>query len=167
MIGGWPQLLAWVCGGVQEHRKGRRGYSGYTGCPGEVTILGLGPRTAGLRRDRRLWCAWGPVGTGALLQTGVLFMERRGGLRGRGRWGAGGSGPTLLSPPLQHPQRGHRRIPAQGAAGPGAFRPQRRRPVSGRPGLSQARVCVWQGGLCQGERPQPGLRFHPGHHGGQ
>lgn len=24
-----------------------------------------------------------------MLQTGVLFMERRGGLRGRGRWGAG------------------------------------------------------------------------------
>lgn len=78
-------------GGIQEHRKGRRGYSGYTGCPGGVTILGLGPRTAGLRRDWRLWCAWGPVGTGALLQTGVLFMERRGGLTGRrrGRWGAG------------------------------------------------------------------------------
>lgn len=96
---------------------------------------------------------------------------------GLGGWGMRGSGMGAQGwglraqrssslPSLQHPQRGHRRLPAQGAAGPGAFRPQRRRPVSGRPGLPQAWVLRGREG-CARREAQPGLRLRPECHGGQ
>lgn len=101
----------------------------------------------GTGREPRLWADGVPLSkrTSSLLLTG---QEREGGVS-RGPWTA-----ARLFPRPQHPQRRDRRLPAQGAARPGALQPQRRRPVSGhRPILGL--------GLCVAGRSVPGGRSQP------
>lgn len=160
---------------AQEHGQGR-GVGGYTGVleggrAGPSAQGRLGHRILGLR----LGCRQGPTRTvHPCFWLDRLFPEpSRKAAMETGRKevpGAGrvpGLGTALLSPP-QHPQRGDRRLPAQGAARPGAVHPQRRRQVSGcasrpRPGSVRGREgCARVGGPSQQPLPaSPSLVHQP------
>lgn len=139
--GGWEGPGAQAAG----KQSGGAGYPGRLGgVTGGVQDLGVEVRTevrvrTGSHRD-----------SPSLLLASRLLPElsRKAAVEMRplGARGVPGSGPSAPVSPTQHPQRGDRRLPAQGAAGPGAVQPQRGRQVS----------CRARAGSGRGGRAMPG-----------